>query len=159
VHLVRDGRDVMVSYHAMQVALGQEASLKEMVMEDQGVYPCSWAEHTRQWLKNPYGAEILIIRYEDLHEDPLRELKRFCQFAGIERTSEQLTRAIRGCTRSEMQRKERELGWDNAEWPKDKPFIRRGVVGSHKDEMPPEVLAYLEREASDVLEQFGYPLS
>lgn len=156
VHLVRDGRDVMVSYHAMQMALGESFSIEEMVKENKGVFPCAWAEHTREWLANPYGAEILRIRYEDLQGEPLSELERFCRFAGLRRSSDQLLRAIRGCSLSEMQRKEKELGWDDADWPKDKPFIRRGGVGSYKDEMPSEIIAYFERESFEVMRRMGY---
>ena len=31
--------------------------------------------------------------------------------------------------------KEQQQGWDNKNWPRDKAFIRRGEVGSYKDEI------------------------
>ena len=55
-----------------------------------------------------------------------------------------------------MRQRETRFGWDNAAWPKDKPFVRRGIAGSFKDEMPPEALAQFVAEAGDTLQRFGY---
>jgi hypothetical protein len=54
-----------------------------------------------------------------------------------------------------MQRREITQGWANP-WPRDKPFVRRGAVGSHRDEMPPEILAEFLTEAGTSLARTGY---
>ena len=50
IHLVRDGRDVMVSYHKMGV--NKNASfphtLEDMVVEGKGVSPSKWHLHTER---------------------------------------------------------------------------------------------------------------
>jgi hypothetical protein len=41
-------------------------------------------------------------------------------------------------------------------WPRDKPFFRRGEVGTYREEMPPEVLSSFLEEAGPVLARLGY---
>jgi hypothetical protein len=53
------------------------------------------------------------------------------------------------------ERKER-LGMDYRTWPSDKPFVRQGAVGSHRDEMSPEVLEEFPRDAGGTLRKLGY---
>jgi hypothetical protein len=156
VHLVRDGRDVMASYYAHQRNLGARVTLEEMIIGGRGLFPCTWHDHGQQWLENPFDAEILRVRYEDLKRDPLGEIKRLCAFAEIEREDEVLVRAIEGCSFSEMQRKEREYGWHSKKWPENKSFVRKGSVGGYKDEIPNELLHHFDRQASELLERFGY---
>jgi hypothetical protein len=55
-----------------------------------------------------------------------------------------------------MRQKEAHSGIDNPHWPRDEFSVRRGQVGSYKDEMPPEVLAVFLREAGDTLRKLGY---
>ena len=159
VYLVRDGRDAMVSYyHMLKAVQNQTASMSEMVSRGEGVFPCKWHEHVRQWRSNPFDAEILTIRYEDLQVNPLCELKRFCEFANIRRDDELLQRCIDGNSFAQMQIKEAEFGWDNQNWNPDEKFIRRGVVGSFRDEMPAEVISEFEKEAFQQLLDCGYQL-
>jgi hypothetical protein len=55
-----------------------------------------------------------------------------------------------------MRRKELQSGWDNPVWPADRAFIRRGIAGSYKDEMPPDVLAEFMQRAGPTLSKCGY---
>lgn len=158
VYLLRDGRDAMVSYfHHLQATEPNRYSLLEMVRDGAGLFPCKWHHHVEAWRANPYQAEIIEIRYEDLKQDPVRELGRFCEFNGISRTVEELTQVAEQCSFQRMRRKEVEQGWSNAKWPKDKPFIRRGQIGSYRDEMSPEALQIFMSNAGEVLSRCGYP--
>lgn len=156
VYLVRDGRDAILSYHAMLTNQGKVVSLEEMVLHGHGIFPCKWHEHVRQWLENPYDADVLVIRYEDLLQNTRGEMERFCQFAKIERSTAVLDRAIAGCTFSEMQRKERHFGWNNRNWPTDKPFVRQGTASSYKDSMPPHLIDEFDKMSSRELARMKY---
>ncbi|WP_026753230.1 sulfotransferase domain-containing protein [Sediminibacter sp. Hel_I_10] len=156
IHLVRDGRDVMVSYYAMQRAMKKSVTLEEMVINGKEVIPSKWYEHTRQWISNPYNADILALKYEDLINDPLSEMKRVMSFLKIDRSEETLLRSINGNSFNEMKRKERELGWNNQDWDKKEEFIRKGKVGSYKEEMAIELIAFFENEAQAELNYFNY---
>lgn len=160
VYLLRDGRDAMVSYYHMINACSCESTSMEKVILDQrdSLFPCQWHEHVKAWMENPFDADLLLIKYEDLLQDPLRELRRFCDFSNIERSDEILLRSIEGNRFEVMQEKEAEFGWDNQDWNPERRFIRRGEMGSFRDEMPLDLIEEFERLAKSELVLNGYQL-
>lgn len=159
VYLLRDGRDAMVSYWHFRRALeGEGVDFLEMVQKGVGLIPCKWHEHVEAWLANPFGAQMLLLRYEELLENPLGALQRFCEFVGEPRDQGFLQKVAQGASFARMREKEIRYGWDNPRWPRDRFFVRRGQVGSYKDEMPPEVLQAFLQEAGETLRKLGYPL-
>jgi hypothetical protein len=98
---------------------------------------------------------MIVVKYEDLKNDPVNELRRFCAFVGVERDDAFLELMTQKASFDKMRQKEILSGID-PRWPTDKFFVRRGQVGSYKDEMPPEVLAVFLREAGDTLRKLGY---
>ena len=158
VYLLRDGRDAMVSYfHYLTARKGYEPDFAEMVKTGEGIF-CKWHTHVEAWLSNPFDAEILTIKYEDLKNDPVHELQRFCNFANVDRDISWLERVAENSAFEKIQEKEKTGRYymEDPKWPKDKLFTRRGIVGSYKDEMPPEVLALFLQDAQDVLLRSGY---
>ena len=158
VYIVRDGRDSLVSYYHMIKAEGKDTTLREMVIDGKGIIPCKWHEHVRQWKENKYNAEILWIRYEDLHSKPLEEMRKFCDFVGIARTDDTIQRSINGNSFNNMQKKEEKFGWDNQKWNKEEKFIRKGKTGSYLEEMNPELIDYFNNESKTELLALGYNL-
>jgi hypothetical protein len=157
VYLLRDGRDAMVSYfHHLSALQKEPVNFLEVVRTGRGLFPGKWHEHVAAWLPNPHQAQMMIIRYEDLKKDAVAELKRFCAFVGIERDEAFLAQRVASASFEKMRQREQKLGWGDPAWPKDKNFIRRGVVGGFKDEMPPEVLNEFLREARAQLQQCHY---
>jgi hypothetical protein len=158
IYLLRDGQDVMVSYHHhLQAARRGSIDFLDMVENGTGLFPCHWHEHVQAWSTNPHQAEILTVRYEDLKSDPHAELERICAFAGELRDHDQLRMAAQNSSFSAMRLKEERSGWDAARnWPRERRFVRRGKVGSYRDEMPTEVRVAFLRQARETLEKFGY---
>ena len=155
VYLLRDGRDVMVSYFHFLSALRGRIDFLRLV-QGEGLTPCYWHEHVERWTANPYQADLLVVKYEDLQESAVRELQRFCAFAGLERDEKFLGRIVQQASFTKARAKEVRQGWDNQDWPRDQPFIRRGQVGSWRDEMPADVLAAFMEKAGATLGRFGY---
>lgn len=158
IYLLRDGRDAMVSYyHFLGAVGGRKPDFAEMVRTGEGIY-CKWHEHVEAWSSNPFGAEIITIRYEDLRRDPLPDLRRICEFAKIDRTDLWLRQVAENAIFERMQEKEKagQIHWDNQAWPKDRLFMRRGTVGSYEDEMPAEVQNIFMRDAEETLKKHGY---
>jgi hypothetical protein len=156
VYLVRDGRDAMVSYFHHLSATEGAVDFLATVRDARGLFPGKWHDHVERYMANPYGAEMIVIRYEDLKKDALSQLRLFCEFARIERDEATLARAIEKTSFEAMRRKEARHGWETPGWPKDKPFIRRGKVGSYRDEMPADVLEAFLRDAERTLASQGY---
>lgn len=157
VYLLRDGRDVMVSYwHHRRNLERKEVNFLDMVQNGEGLFPCKWHEHVTEWMANPYKARMITIKYKDLLARPVPELERFCTFSGIEIDRPYLEMVVESASFKKLQNRERHLGDVNSRWPKDKPFFRRGVTGSYRDEMPKDVLNAFMAEAKETLEKHGY---
>jgi hypothetical protein len=155
IYLLRDGRDVMASYrywlesvHAVEVGSYHELRrLSDFV---------AWHEHVETWLKNPYEAETLIVRYEDLKLDGARELRRICCFAGVDASDERIHAAVESCSFENLRYKEDTYGMLNKRWPKGRHFFRRGVIGSHRDELDERFLQDFLAEAEPTLRRLQY---
>lgn len=157
VYLLRDGRDVMVSYlHHLQAMRGEQLDFEQLVRTGVDLYPCQWHEHVEAWQANPYQSDILTIRYEDLKQDPVSQVTRFCEFVGLDREAAHIKRSVEQCAFSKMREREARFGMDNPEWPRDRLFTRRGECGSFKDEMPPAVLAAFMEQSGKTLAELGY---
>src|SRR5258708_31986843 len=159
VYLLRDGRDAMVSYFHHIKAIEHLKELDYMDVVRNGTYlsPCKWHEHVEQWLANPYDAQIMTIKYEEMKAQPLETLEKFCAYMGLERDKAYLEQVVQRTSLSEMKKRDK-MGWDTKAWPKDQPFIRRGSVGSFKDEMPEDVLKEFLSQAGNTLCKVGYAI-
>ena len=157
IYLLRDGRDAMVSYfHHLSALKGREIDFLHAIETGEELFPSKWHEHVDAWQANPYGAEMIFMRYEDLKKDTVTELLRLCDFADISRDRAFLETVVQQASFENMRQKEKETGWSNPAWPKDKPFVRRGQVGSYRDEMSPDVLEAFLKDAGDTLRRLGY---
>lgn len=159
IYLVRDGRDVMVSYfHHLSAIRGEEITFSDLVQGDDYLEFGMWHDHIKAWLQNPYKARLMITRYEDLITQPLQEMRRLCEFVGVGRPDSLLNQVIEKTSFTAMQNKEnRNASFrENPMWPKNKNFFRRGQIGSHKDEMPSEFKVKFLEQAGPMLQELGY---
>jgi hypothetical protein len=157
VYLLRDGRDVMVSYwHYLEALTEKKMDFLELVQTGNGLFPCKWHEHVAKWLLNPYSAQLITVRYEDLKKDPVGQLRRIGEFSGLSCDLALLQRATQASSFEAMKEREASFTWENPQIPQNKQFIRRGQIGSHQDEMPSAVREAFLSEASAMMRQTGY---
>jgi hypothetical protein len=156
VYLIRDGRDVMISYYHFLMAMQEKVDFLKLVKN--GHFPGKWHEHVEFWISNPYAAEIMIIKYEDLKKNTAHELKRFCDFAGIERDQDFIKLVANSSVFEKLQAREKRLGQGAtpSKWMEGKFFYRRGEVGGYKNEMPQNVLDCFIQQAAPTLDKLGY---
>jgi hypothetical protein len=160
IYVIRDGRDVMVSYwHFMQAMGTRFASLRALVESPTHAFDVRWQEHVERWLANPYKCDLLVLRYEELRAQPHDQARRIADFLGITADAELLDRAVFQCSFEQMKQREARLGWDNKKWPTDKAFVRRGKVGSHRDEMDAATRALFEHQSGNLLRALGYEVA
>ncbi len=157
VYLLRDGRDAMVSYrHYLEALCGEKLDFLQLVQLGDKLFPCKWHEHVAQWLANPHSAQMITVRYEDLRKDPVTQLLRIGEFAGLPCKLAALEYAAKNASFGAMKMREASFAWENPQIPKDKSFIRRGQTGSHQDEMPSVVREAFLREAGVMMKKAGY---
>ncbi|MFI5361136.1 MAG: sulfotransferase family protein [Elusimicrobiota bacterium] len=142
IHLVRDGRDVA-------------ASAKRSVFNRFHPYYVGrlWAEQQRAaavLAGNLPTESLLALRYEDLLDDPAREVRRVCGFLG-EDYSDSLLEYFAGDEAKSLARRSR--SWENC----DKPVLR-GNRAKYKTQLSAEEIEIFERQAFAELKAFGYAL-
>ncbi len=130
---------------------------EDMIVTGNGLlgYP-KWHIYLKNWIDNPFQANIIWIRYEDLLSNPFDQTKKLCKFLDIERSDDLIKTVVESSGFNEMRKKEDQSGWFNKNWDKNEKFIRRGKYGSYIDEIPIEYIKYFESEAQDMLAHFGY---
>jgi hypothetical protein len=105
---------------------------------------------------------FLLLRYEDLKENPQRELARVARFLGIEATQERLTRAVELSSAENMRKMESE---ESGKWVattltrQDKPFVRNATSGGWKTVLPEKTVAYIETHWGHLMQELGYELA
>ena len=92
IHLVRDGRDVMLSLRDQPFAPSSFTGVAE--------YWAGRVERARQAGERLGPGRYRELRYEDLVADPERELGRLCEFVELEYRPEMLHTATPRASRS-----------------------------------------------------------
>ena len=157
VYLIRDGRDAIISYwHYLSARRKRPIDLRKLVANKVRTSGGLWHKHVEAWLENPYSADLIVLKYEDLQRDPLPALERFCAFAGVTRSPAQIEAVVAATAFANMQAKEKQEGAFESGWPKDRLFNRRGQIGSYRDEMPEDALAHFMAQAGPTLHKLGY---
>jgi hypothetical protein len=151
IYLVRDGRDAVVSHARLRASIDDPSGRRSFesflhveitrpFIESQ---PSSgpWGGNVLSWLRNA-AAPVVLLRYEDLIADAAK--------AAAEVVSSLMLRL---------------LPVAGAVVPRfgdlhgiDPTFFRRGVVGSHRDEMPPDLhdLFWARPENAAAMRLLGY---
>ena len=138
VHLVRDGRNVALSY--ADVPFGPKTVAKAAEL---------WATRVRMGIKagRALGDRYIEIRYEDLVEDAEGEAKDLCEFLGLDFDSGMLdyTERARGAVLPRAKRYNPHVA--------ERPISK---VRSWEESMPPAQVEVFEAVAGDVLSELGY---
>jgi hypothetical protein len=170
IYIVRDPRDVAVSYHYILIKdrhLPEDCPLEEFVPrfvrgEDFGMRLGSWADHAMSWIKMRQGTEaFLLLRYEDLVQDTVRELGRVANFLGISAPPEQVSRAVEMSSASRMRNLEK-IQWRLWKTTRrsrpDKPFVRSAASGDWKSALSHESVLAIESAWASAMRVLRYPL-
>jgi hypothetical protein len=175
IYIVRDPRDVLVSaYHyaiklnALPPGMGIEKFVPALLNGsfDFGrlVSPRfgSWHDNVASWLAMRSNRRFLLLRYEDMIEDPERELVRVADFLNIGATPARLARAVALSSADRMRELEKK---QSAEWSltrntrSDIAFIRKANAGGWRAELPPQTVAEIEKAWGALMRTLGYELA
>lgn len=106
----------------------------------------SWEEYVRPYVESPH----LVVRYEDLLENPKKECKNILQHIGLERDEGEIKRAIRNqsFSRKKKELEKRELY--------NGGVMRSGKHGQWKNILSKEQKKRITDELYQTLSYFGY---
>lgn len=162
IYLVRDGRDVAVSYYYwLQRRLGYESSFAEFLPaflqgKFDGYGP--WQVHVESWLGDRESTGgLLLIRYEDLLDDPEAWLARVADFLGMKPSREQVRAAVEGQgVESMQQREQRSTRLQQMAARPDLPYVRQGKSGQWREHFGEREMALFLEQAGSTLRKLGY---
>jgi estrone sulfotransferase len=158
IYLIRDGRDVYVSYYFHRIRqLSSGCTFREF-LKRRDHYPCTWGEHIASWLPSLASPDILLVRYEDLIEDGLKQLERIASFLSLERTKDQLKLAIAKSGFDNMRRLELEKGRRYKDQG-PKVFMRQGKKGDWKDYFGQDEKTIFKSREGQMLMKLGYEIN
>jgi Sulfotransferase domain len=169
LYIVRDPRDVCVSYYHFQrkyrfIADGYpiEDFTKRFVNSEASDFG-SWGEHVGSWLAARDGTPgFLFIRYEDLVRDTLGELRKVASFLGVAADERQIAQAVERSSTDVMRRQEK---LEQNTWVatrgrrKDIPFIGPAKPGRWKTEMPHVSVVLIESTWGPLMNALQYELT
>ncbi len=142
IYLYRDGRDVACSF-------------KKAIVGEKHVYHIAnqWAANQKLCIELEKHIEenrFLKVSYEDLLQNPKKEMKRICSFLNIK-----LKKEVFDFYHSEESRNTAIAGkmWENVARP-----ILKNNSNKYKTELTPLEIAIFEKQAGEILKQLGYTL-
>jgi len=171
IYIVRDPRDVVLSYYDFQRKYRQipnDYSLDRYVDEFvSGSLVArgwgTWAENVASWLyTRGHGKDFLLLHYEDMLKDTTSQLRRLALFLDIKFHEGDLQRAIERSSADRM----RELEKAQADqWVatrnhrKDIPFVRVAKAGGWQTSLPESCVRQIEGAWGNLMTTLGYELT
>jgi hypothetical protein len=170
VYIVRDPRDVCLSYYDFQrkyrhiddayplASYVSDFVTARMISASWG----SWRENAASWIYARGGTpEFLLLRYEDMIANTLDQTVRLAKFLGTESDSAALERAIAQSDADRMRKLEQAQA---SEWVSTKgkradiPFVRSASSGGWKSNLPEDLVAIIESAWGSLMTSLGYEL-
>lgn len=170
IYIVRDPRDVALSYYDFQRKYRQIADdyplenyvddfvCGKLISADWG----TWEENVASWLyTRARSGNFLLLRYEDMIADTARELARIARHLGVEASPERLQTVIDRSSADRMREMEKR---EENEWVatkkhrKDIPFVRVARAGGWRTQLPEVCIAHIESAWGDLIARLGYEL-
>jgi hypothetical protein len=171
IYIVRDPRDVVLSYYDFQRKYRQIADgypLESYVADfvegrigssDWG----TWAENVVSWVGTRAGqSSFLLLRYEDMVADTTHELTRVSEFLGIQASGDRLREIVDLSSAKRMRQLEAR---QSDQWIATKsrrtdiPFVRTAATGSWRSLLPSKSVAHIESAWGEVMARVGYESS
>ncbi|MGC2195350.1 MAG: sulfotransferase domain-containing protein [Terriglobales bacterium] len=170
IYIVRDPRDVALSYYDFQRKYRQiedgyslERYVDDFVSGELiSVGWGTWGENVASWLfTRCKRREFLLLRYEDMMKDTSHELTRIAEFLHIEPEPERLRKTIERSSANRMRELEK---LESDAWiatknrRKDIPFVRVAKSGGWRTSLPESCVQQIEAAWGDLMTTLGYEL-
>jgi len=170
IYIVRDPRDVALSYYDFQRKYMQidDAYPLEQYVDDFvsgkliSIGWGTWGENVASWIyTRGKRNNFLLMRYEDMMKNTERELARISEFLDIPLEQQRLKRAIESSSADRMRvlEKLQEDKWvATKNRRKDIPFVRVAKSGGWRTALPASCVQQIENAWGGLMTPLGYEL-
>jgi len=170
IYIVRDPRDVALSYYDFQRKYMQidDAYPLEQYVDDFvngkliSIGWGTWGENVASWMyTRGKRSHFLLIRYEDMMKDTESELARIADFLDLPTDPKRLRHAIEQSSADRMRSLEK---LEEDKWVatrnrrKDIPFVRVAKSGGWRTALPATCVQQIENAWGDLMTTLGYAL-
>lgn len=173
IHIVRDPRDVAVSFYYYNIKVGELPDgypMNEFVDRFLAARTAgyadrlgSWQDHTLSWLRLRNGKPgYRIVRYEDLLSDTATEVRRLADLLPINVQPERVARAVQLSSATRMRSLEQQQWkqWGTTKNTRsDIGFVREAKAGGWQGKLSLASVRKIEAVWGDTMEELGYQLS
>jgi sulfotransferase family protein len=163
IYLVRDVRDVVLSYYDRGKYLGVFNDIAfdaflPMFLQGQTNTVGSWPSHVRAWIESPLrqSGKLLVVKFEDMRQDAEATLGRILEFLGVAVDRLKIQNVISANSLDRMRAKEdRSRAFPHSSEESGR-FVRKGAVGGWQGRLTSQQVALVDRYAGAELERLGY---
>ncbi len=162
IYILRNPLDMVLSY-ARHYGITVEDAVKRIGNADNGNAPTAtttgeflgnWSGHVDSWTA-PAPYPVLVLRYEDLLEDPEAHFAKIVEHIGMPLESKRLKKAIKFSSFKELSKQEKKDGFvEKSE--QAKTFFTKGTSGQWKDELDNDLVRRIRRDHRIVMKRYGY---
>ena len=162
VYVVRDPRDVAVSM-SHHFGLDVDAAIERLgddrvATANDALFVTqvlgSWSHHVRSWA-DLAGPRVVVLRYEDLLENPVFEFTRAARLLKLDDDRARIERAVRHASFAGLSGQERSEGFAEAS-DKSARFFRDGRAGQWREALTAEQSARVLARHGAQMSRFGY---
>lgn len=119
-------------------------------------YLSSWSINAKSWTENA-KFPVLMLKYEDMLEDPIKQFTRVVQFLGAPFNATQIERAAKFSSFKEVKKQETESGFaELSANSKDRKFFRHGKADRWKEVLTRSQAKRIIRNHKDTMLKLGY---
>lgn len=170
IYIVRDPRDVALSYYDFQrkyMQIADEYPLDryvddfvtgKLISADWG----TWSENVASWIFTRGNSPgFLLLRYEDLMSHTAHELIRIASFLGVDADKNRIQQAMERSSADRMRQLEK---LEEDKWVatknrrKDIPFVRVAKSGGWKNSLPEPCVRQIESAWGEIMTKLNYEL-
>ena len=162
IYLVRDPRDVVIS---LADHLGRDLDRTIEIMAERSALSehnddvavelwSSWSENVRSWTEPRHDA-VLVLRYEDMLDDPHREFRKVVKHMRLEPEDAHIDEAISLSEFGELAKQEQGIDFRERSERAER-FFRVGKAGQWHDVLDPTQVRAIEYEHGEQMRIFGY---
>jgi hypothetical protein len=166
VYFIRNPLDVTVSFaHHSSATL--EKTVKEMNDPDNAFCEkpgklynqlrqdlLNWSGHVNSWV-NDSGLSVVVLRYEDILDNPYREFKKALDFIGLDFSENKIRSAIENAEFNKLKELEAKEGF-NEKPIKMQTFFREGRSGSYRNHLDNNLVKEIISVHGEVMRRYRY---